>query len=225
MKNDGWLRDLEEQRRLERAKDKEITDRQENLERGNLNQAYIREDMGGMYSYGVLKDYSTDSNESKSRVYFRNLGNRLIDHIKECDVVLGCVAWLTNERILKALAQKKGVSLIVQKEDFLRPDITSSANWTSYLLRLYSNLPKTLDRRDFHETILGDMGGLKCTPLIDPVRCIGNYNRSKESAFPRSHHKFVLFCKYVENCHCKRCQDFKAFFLEDFYPDKNIKTI
>ena len=33
---------------------------------------------------------------------------------------------------------------------------------------------------------------------IEPVRCVGNNNTDKLPAFPRSHHKFVLFCDYVD---------------------------
>jgi hypothetical protein len=62
--------------------------------------------------------------------------DRLIRLIRQADIVLGCVAWVTSESILKALAEKKGVSLIVQKEDFLRPDLMSSDNWSRRLRQL-----------------------------------------------------------------------------------------
>jgi hypothetical protein len=123
-----------------------------------------------------------------------------------------------NEQILKALVQKRGVSLIVQKEDFLRPDSTSEKNWTSRLRQWYNSLPKTFDRRDFDTTILGDMRDSKIDPLIESVRCVGNYNAYRQSAFPRSHHKFVLFCKYTMNCDCKSCQSYKNTYLNDDYP-------
>lgn len=38
--------------------------------------------------------------------YFRNIENELICKINEHPVVVGCVAWLTNERILKALLEQ-----------------------------------------------------------------------------------------------------------------------
>lgn len=59
----------------------------------------------------------------------------LISQIAQCDMACGCVAWLTNENILKALG-KVQTSLIVQKEDFLRPDI----NYTSELQRFMRSL-------------------------------------------------------------------------------------
>jgi hypothetical protein len=199
---------------------------QEQIEKSTLNQAYVREDTGYMEFYGVLKDYSAVDDDQKTCVYFKNLEKHLIDHIIDSDVVLGCVAWLTHEQILKALAQKMGVSLIVQKEDFLRPDITSENIWTSRLRQRYNNLPKTLDRRDFNTTVLGDMGDSKVDPLIDPVRCVGNYNAHRQSAFPRSHHKFVLFGRYIMNCDCKSCQSYKNTYLDGdnpFYRDKKRK--
>jgi len=211
-----WIKELEKQIRQIGLKAQWRLKQQSKLEKKNLNQAYIREDTGEMDLYGIVKDYSTTSDDQKICVYFKNLEKHLIDHITECEVVLGCVAWLTNEQILKALAQKRGISLIVQKEDFLRPDIASQKNWTRCLRELYNSLPKTLDRRDFNTTVLGDMEGSKNAPLIDPIRCVGNYNAYKQSAFPRSHHKFVLFCKYIENCSCKSCQSYKDVVLNDF---------
>lgn len=56
-------------------------------------------------------------------VVFNKLEDRLIGLLRECDAVFGCVAWVTSEPILRALAKKQAVSLIVQKEDFLRPDL------------------------------------------------------------------------------------------------------
>ncbi len=32
-------------------------------------------------------------------------------------------------------------------------------------------------------------------PSLDPIRCVGNHNKEKSPAFPRAHHKFVVFCK------------------------------
>jgi hypothetical protein len=148
-----WIKDTERQAKQRRLEVQQALKKQEQLERSNLNRAYIRADTDYMEHYGpgagVVEDYSTVGEDLKTCVYFKNLEKHLIDHIKDCEVVLGCVAWLTNEQILKALAQKKGVSLIVQKEDFLRPDIAPESNWTSRLRQWYYRLPKTLDRRDF----------------------------------------------------------------------------
>jgi phosphatidylserine/phosphatidylglycerophosphate/cardiolipin synthase-like enzyme len=34
-------------------------------------------------------------------------------------------------------------------------------------------------------------------PSIDAVRCAGNLNAEKSAAFPRAHHKFVVFCRLL----------------------------
>ena len=217
-----WIKDVERQAKQRRLEAQQASKRQEQFEKSNLNQAYVRADIDYTEFYGpgigVVADYSTLGEDQRTHVYFKNIEKHLIDHIKDSEVVIGCVAWLTNEQILKALAQKRGVSLILQKEDFLRPDISLDRNWTSRLRRLYESLPRTLDRRDFYTTVLGGMDDGKIDQLIDPVRCVGNYNASRQSAFPRSHHKFVLFCKYIMNCGCKSCLEYKNTFLNEDYP-------
>jgi hypothetical protein len=65
-----------------------------------------------------LKDYSICTAEGHVQVYFRNLEAHLVRHIADADIAVGDVAWLTNSRILNSLSEKKGVSIIVQKEDF-----------------------------------------------------------------------------------------------------------
>ncbi len=189
--------------------------KQNMLEKVDLNQAFVREDFGSLDYYGVVKDYSTSGSNRNTSVFFKDLEDHLINLIKEAQVVVGCVAWLTSIPILKALSEKKGISFIVQKEDFLRPDSMAMTNWKAQLHQLYDSLPKKLDRRDFYDTILGCM---KCEPyaLIDPVRCVGNCNIDRQSAFPRSHHKFALFCKYSEDCNCKACRREKHFYSEDY---------
>ncbi len=147
-----------------------------------------------------MEDFSVASQDGNSRVFFQNFEDHLIEYIRQCDVVIGCIAWLTSKPILQALAGTKGVSIIVQKEDFLRPDPDShvwQSNWAQWLRTLYDQLPKTLYRFDFDGTILSRLTVAGDTS-IDPVRCIGNHNADKQSAFPRSHHKFVIFCDYVE---------------------------
>lgn len=97
-----------------------------------------------------LEDCSAHSSRSGTRVYFRNLEARLLKHINESSMALGCVAWLTNEPVLKALSNvRAGCSIIVQKEDFLRPDIGGRSNWKTKLRNLYSAI-KPLDRLSFN---------------------------------------------------------------------------
>lgn len=163
----------------------------------NLNDLFIQADSrlwNLADSADRLRDYSVAS--SGIQVYFRNLEEKLIGHIKEADAIVGCVAWLTSEPILEALAGKR-TAIVVQKEDFLRPDSTSKGDWSNRLRKLYSQLHGG-DRFDYGETILSSLS-VCGDPTLEGVRCVGNYNRSKAPASPRSHHKFVVFCKAVSH--------------------------
>lgn len=140
-------------------------------------------------------DYPIESNNAhveKVSVLFRDLEDILIGKIKAADAVLGAVAWLTSNEILDALACVDNVSIIVQKEDFLRPDINANnSNWRKYLRDKYNQLSCKLDRYVFPD-ILGRLSYCG-DPSIGAVRCVGNYNRDKSPAFPRMHNKFLVF--------------------------------
>lgn len=142
-----------------------------------------------------LTDYSMTVPASGTvSVYLRGLESRLIDHIKEADTVVGCVAWLTSFPILEALSNKRGVSLVVQKEDFLRPDTSKREDaWRRRLRAAYFALPP-MERYEL-PVPLRNMS-VCCDPTIEAVRCVGNHNSTRKPAFPRSHHKFVLFGRY-----------------------------
>lgn len=120
--------------------------------------------------------------------HFDSLEENLIRYINESDVIVGCVAWLTNKNIINALSNKV-VQIVIQKEDFLRPDLTKRKDWTIHLKKLYGSLG-TIERHDF-------VDGLSTSgcPTSEAVRCVGNYNIDKKIAFPRMHNKFIVFCK------------------------------
>ena len=131
-------------------------------------------------------------------VYFRDLEESLTNLIESYPVVVGCVAWLTNTNILKSLASREYVSVIIQKEDFLRPD---TGSWNGKRLRnLYSSLPSGP---------CGPVNGIYWGDLLynvnyhadwqaEPVRWMGEYNTEKKSAHPRMHNKFLIFCDMEE---------------------------
>jgi len=129
-----------------------------------------------------------------TRVHFRNVVNALVRFIGEADFVIGCVAWLTHPDVLTALAAKKGVSIVVQKEDWLRPD--SDSGWSRSRVRKQYTMLRGMDRYDagFRRT---DVAGLSTASdsAIQAVRCVGNYNADRAPASPRMHHKFVLACR------------------------------
>lgn len=141
--------------------------------------------------------------------YFKNLKHHLIGHIVRSPVIVGCVAWLTDPEILRAL-QHRIVSIVVQKEDFLRSD-QDGVPKKSQLRHLYDSLGTPLhsvygkNRQDGglglgwmrgYSTETGLLTSLNANgdwPL-DPIRCVGNHNKGTQSN-PRSHHKFVVFCR------------------------------
>ncbi len=136
---------------------------------------------------------ATDS--AQVSVLFRNLEEELISQIKEADFVVGCIAWLTNPRILEALTLPRfGSSIVVQKEDFLRPDTTRSrSSWKKSLRELYDRMFCGLDRFCVGGLVRSlSVGG---DPTLPPIRCVGNHNRERVPAFPRMHNKFLVFCK------------------------------
>lgn len=143
-----------------------------------------------------FEDNSIDS-EAEFKVYFRGIEQHLLTHIQRADAVFGAVAWLTSYRLLDALALVDHVSIVVQKEDFLRPDISSKSNFKETLKEKYSNLKCELDRYSF-DNILSSVS-VSSSPQIDPIRCVGNHNIDKKPAFPRMHNKFLVFANVEED--------------------------
>ncbi|MDA5562337.1 phospholipase D-like domain-containing protein [Cobetia sp. MMG027] len=126
-------------------------------------------------------------------VYFRDIEKKLLQHISEADAVFGAVAWLTSDLILDALSQVNDVSIVIQKEDFLRPDFGVNNNWKNKLREKYDALSCSLTRYSF-DNILNSVS-VCSDPSLDSVRCVGNHNRDKKPAFPRMHNKFLVFAK------------------------------
>ena len=162
----------------------------DNLNNWTINTAF-GEDLPGSYYRPVS---ATSSDESIS-VYFRNLEDELLSKINEYPIVVGCIAWLTNEKILKALSAKSRVSIIIQKEDFLRPDV---GNWSGKKLRrLYGDLPPGPRNNNAYAEIWGNLLSQLNYGYAweaEPIRWAGNFNTEKNPAFPRMHNKFLVFC-------------------------------
>lgn len=172
--------------------------------RQDLNTLKRRQtDMGDNTEDVPLANLSVEvelARSTKSACYFRDLESPLIRHIQSADAVVGCVAWLTSLRVLNALASKQAASVIVQKEDFLRPDLDPlPADWKTELRAYYEALSpirapghwgagwletRTTEDLVGHGRPLHDVG----------IRCIG-HRRGTESAMPRMHHKFFVFLR------------------------------
>lgn len=142
----------------------------------------------------AFADPSVYSGSDGVSVIFRHLKRALVHQIKQADYVYGCVAWLTDFDILDALAEKKGVCIVVQKEDFLRPDGLGSSDWWRQKLSVaYEKLP-TMERT-FIVGLLSRLDQLGNTEL-DAVRCAGYRRGGGAGKFtPLMHHKFALFAK------------------------------
>jgi PLD-like domain len=133
---------------------------------------------------------------------FKNLELKVIEKIEHADAVVGCIAWLTNKEILRALARvKKGVSIIVQKEEFLRPDLDCSPSYVTELHNLYSKLSSVVasPHCQFEKKAEG-IGYFSEGQIGLSVRCVGYAKEHGEATLPRMHHKFLVFCKYDEDC-------------------------
>jgi hypothetical protein len=140
-----------------------------------------------------LGETTATSSTDSTTVYFRDIEQHLLRHISEADAIVGCIAWLTNRRILEALAKLSNVAIVVQKEDFLRPDLNSGDRWREQLRKMYTRLRCSFTRYDF-PGLVSNLS-VASDPTMDSVRCVGNYNRDKSPAFPRMHHKFIVFCR------------------------------
>ena len=155
----------------------------------NLNALEIKND--GNFPGLKSKNNSLSAHGVDITVLFRNLKQELIQLIECHNCIVGAVAWLTDKDILAALAKVEHVSIIVQKEDFLRPDIDTGKSWPKELRAAYEKLRNTTDRFAW-PGLLGSLS-VSSDPTMTAVRCVGNHNSAKLPAFPRMHNKFLVF--------------------------------
>jgi len=131
----------------------------------------------------------------RDHVYFKDLAHHLIRHIRDADLIVGCVAWLTHGAILDALATRRTM-LVVQKEDFLRPDLLAYGDWRTHLRARYDALTPG-PWKFAYDNLAGTLSFCGATEY-EPVRCCGMRGKGRDSA-PKMHHKFVVFCHIDEN--------------------------
>lgn len=123
-----------------------------------------------------------------------NLESALADWIREADFVFGCFAWLTNRMVLDALADlKHGCQVVVQKEDFLRPD----SGWTSQsnreLRERYERLRCGVSQ--YHLPSIASRLSTNSYDGVEPIRCAGVSPADRKLIWPRMHHKLAVACK------------------------------
>lgn len=139
------------------------------------------------------------------QVFFDDIEQALVEHIQKAQAVFGCVAWLTNEPILRALVGRQ-TSIIVQKEDFLRPDFfrgqkLAEIDYYNRIRELYEQLQCTIKPWDIEEmhgsSITRELGyclAMDRDGAIQPIQCLGNKRRGKAQAEALLHHKFIVLC-------------------------------
>jgi len=146
----------------------------------------------GSTNYVNQEDYSITSTNSDIEIIFRNHKKRLLEIISCYPYVIGCVAWLTDLDILHAMSNMEHVSIIIQKEDFLRPDsVVGDLDWKQKLRLSYESLPSKFTRTNVDGLI--NILSYRGNTFLDPVRCMGNMNIENTHAFPRMHNKFLVF--------------------------------
>lgn len=107
--------------------------------------------------------------------------------------IVGCVAWLTYEGILRELAKKRGVSIVVQKEDWFRSDGQQSWSTTRALYDALTPIPSEIFFREgcgSDTWTYLDRIYTSEVETIDAVRCCGIAGQG--SSKPKMHHKFLV---------------------------------
>lgn len=123
-----------------------------------------------------------------------NLEKAISAWLKDADFAFCCFAWLTNFLVLDALARlNRGCQVVVQKEDFLRPDSNHTGRSHQILRAKYASLRCGFARRML-PSIAGDLS-VGSDDTAEAVRCAGIANTDRRKAAPRMHHKFAVACK------------------------------
>lgn len=141
------------------------------------------------------------SDLSTAEAYFFDIEETIVKKINNADAVVGCVAWLTSGPILDALSNlKHGTSIIVQKEEFLRKDVSDTESWKSRLLERYSRLSSIPEYcYGNHERKDGWFDDAANIGVSLAARCVG-FSTKEKKAIPRMHHKFLVFIRSPEDC-------------------------
>jgi len=132
--------------------------------------------------------------KNKIFVYFRKIKENLLEKIKTADVIVGCVAWLTDENILFQLSKKQICSIIINKEDFLRPESKNFRNYQKELRKKYDLIPFF---RKYQLPLIKSLNLSEGEEPTKAIRCMGH--KDKTSYNPRMHNKFLVFLSSKKN--------------------------
>jgi hypothetical protein len=153
------------------------------------------------------------------QVVMRDQLQHVCEFIRQYPCIVGCVAWLTHERVVGALATRKRVSLVVQKEDFLREAGAGySGQFRTRLRAGYGSLRcgLTIDQLvpDTQPPPAGDA-------RVGAVRCFGLGRTQAQERRPVMHHKFLVGGEFSDEREPKVAFDAQAVWTGSFNPSLN----
>ena len=157
----------------------------------DLNQFHVR-------GVGPLRRYNYKYADVVTEVVFRGIVKEAVRFISKYDVIVGSVAWLTHPLILQAMYDRKGVSMLVQKERWIRPDkrSTGSDRWKRRLRASYNKMPSTLQYKGMPSPLTNIQSKVR---TIDAVRCVGMVPKKTDGRAPLIHSKFVVGCNFLRS--------------------------
>lgn len=150
---------------------------------------------------GSQEDNSATSGDVE--VIFRNQDHRLTMLIAEASnhgwLCFGAVAWLTDLNLLSDLGNLLS-SILVQKEDFLRPDLgqRSGGAWRNDVRKAYEAIPPVPCDRSFLPGKASKLSFLGGQDVGQAVRCVGERpSPNITHTHPRMHNKFLVFASPI----------------------------
>lgn len=180
---------------MSKKKPPKMLAREWNRDLENLNDAHI--DVEPFEPEAPLSQSSTSASGVRVEVFFRDVKRELLSFINRFDYIVGCVAWLTDFDVLEALSTRKGVRIVVQKEDFLRPEWSDRDAFTRRLRAAYDKVPY-LDRQYSMPGLPSRLSELHAEDG-DAIRCVGNANIDRSPAHPRMHNKFIVGMRHSDS--------------------------
>lgn len=148
-------------------------------------------DLNDVVPKGQKNDYDwalrrRDTTADRVTAHFGDLLPALLEFIRGSESIAGCVAWITSDPVIDALAQRP-VALILNKEWLLRSGDTSAlaVRQRARLARLNGGILASS-----FPSPLCDVAPPRTK--LDAVRCAGHSPRVRSKNSPLMHHKFIV---------------------------------
>ena len=145
---------------------------------------------------GTLQEDHGTTDQVIFRNHLRALTGILEEAARDGATCFGAIAWLTDRRILRALTHIP-TAMLIQKEDFLRPEAGAQEGWQEELRKAYEAILEPCESR---YGLPGIAKGLSVSgdPGLEAVRCVGERPEPGRDN-PRMHNKFLVFAHRKEN--------------------------